>query len=202
MWEHKPSRRWCDHRRVTAADVSPYLHPGERIVWQGAPDPAVRLGPSDVFLLPFSVLWCSFAVFWVATAIATGAPFFFRIFGTFFVAVGLFFVFGRFIVKSRRKRRTAYVLTTERALVLTRSGSLDDSFLKHQPLSIRRSRTGTHVSVTFGPAGGFRLGAAAYANTGTDVFATGSLPVAFYDVTPPEPLLAALETARRAAASG
>jgi hypothetical protein len=72
--------------------------------------------------------------------------------------------------------------------------SLSDSPVKHTPSSIKRSRDGSHVSVSFGSQNGVSR---VYANTGMDVLAFwSSNDVAFYDVPNPDRLLAALERAR------
>ena len=63
-----------------------------------------------VLVIPFSLLWCGFAIFWevmafVMTAQARqGAAIVFPLFGIPFVLMGLYFVFGRFLVDSRSRR--------------------------------------------------------------------------------------------------
>ena len=178
--------------------ISGYLHPGERVLWSGSPDPTVRFAPSDVYLVPFTILWCGFSIFWEVGVVSSGAPIIFWIWGVPFVAVGLYLVFGRFIYKKRRKQKTVYALTTERALIAVGATFLVDGMVTDQTLVIRRSRDRNHVTVTicYTPAG--RMGNAfATANTGLDAFnRTGEPPIAFYDVAPPDPLLAALDAIR------
>jgi hypothetical protein len=176
--------------------LQPYVRSGERLLWSGRPDPDVHFTGRDAFLIPFSLMWGGFAIFWEAAAIAgtKGGSRFFILWGIPFVAIGLYMIFGRFIVKARRKRTTAYGLTDQRALVAVGDRSLSDSPVKHTPVSIKRSRDGTHVSVSFGAQNG---ASRVYANTGMDVLAFwSSSDVAFYDVAEPEPLLAALDRAR------
>src|SRR3954471_6987431 len=81
------------------------LRRGERLLWVGAPDPAVRFTAADGFLVPFSLMWGGFAIFWEAAAFAGGTPFFFKLWGIPFVLVGVYFIAGRFVVKARRKRQ-------------------------------------------------------------------------------------------------
>ncbi|MBB6409292.1 PH domain-containing protein [Mesorhizobium sangaii] len=75
---------------------------------------------SDLFLIPFSLLWCGFAIFWTYTAVTQGAPLFFYAWGGMFVCIGLFFVFGRFLLDAWLRRRVSYAITDKRILI-TRS---------------------------------------------------------------------------------
>jgi hypothetical protein len=140
-------------------------------------------------------MWSGFALFWELTAFASGAGPFFVLWGIPFVAVGFYMAFGRFIYKRRTKLRTAYGVTSDRALVAVGSTTLNDSPLKQVPTSIRRSRDGSHVSIVFGSQNGWS-NRGAYGNTGMDFFMRGNTPIAFYDVTNGQLLLAALDRAR------
>jgi hypothetical protein len=178
----------------SSAQLVSYLRPGEQLLWSGRPDPDVWFSPADVFLVPFSIMWGGFAVIWELGAISSGAGFL-VLWGIPFVAIGLHMMFGRFIYKHRTKLRTAYGLTPDRALVAVGTKALNDSPLKQTPSSIRRSRDGSHVSVTFGNPNGW-TNRGAYGNTGMEFFARGNAPFAFYDVADGEALLAALDRAR------
>ncbi len=85
--------------------LAPYLLADEHLLWYGRPDPAKHFTGSDVFLVPFSLMWGGFAIFWMGAALVGGAPVPFALFGLPFVVVGLYFIFGRFLVKARRKRQ-------------------------------------------------------------------------------------------------
>jgi hypothetical protein len=94
---------------------------GERVVWSGEPSGGVIFTARDVFLVPFSLLWCGFAVFWTVTATGSGAPTFFALWGAMFVCIGLFMVFGRFAFDAWIRRDTRYAVTDKRILI-ARSG--------------------------------------------------------------------------------
>ena len=96
--------------------LRPLLRQGEQLRWVGQPDPQVRFAAADLFLVPFSVMWGGFAVFWELGVIVSGAPIYFALFGIPFVLIGLYFIFGRFIYKMRRKLTTVYGLTDSRIL--------------------------------------------------------------------------------------
>jgi len=186
--------------------VRKHLRDDEQLLWAGAPDPSVWFTAEDVFLIPFSIAWCAFAIFWESSVIGGDAPFFFRLWGIPFVALGLYFTVGRFFYKSYRKRHTEYAITTRRAVVLG-PRTFADLPLRDQPIVIKRSRDERHASVTFSdaslPGRGTqrrRWGGRGYVpgpNTGMELMAWNTpQPFAFYDVLAPDPMLRALEQAR------
>jgi hypothetical protein len=178
------------------------LRSGEQLLWYGGPDPRVWFAPADAFLIPFSIMWCAFAVFWESSVVVGRGPVFAEAWGVPFIAIGAYFVAGRFAYKRYRKGRTAYGITSQRALIAG-PRSLSDMPLQHQAVTVRRTRDGRHASVLFGSAAGqvrgsvFRSSGWYYANTGLDPLTRGTgLPFAFYDVANPGAMLAALERAR------
>lgn len=98
------------------------LHEGEELLWSGAPEPGLHLQPGDGVRIPFSLAWCGFALFWEFSVVTSGAPFLFPVFGAFFVAAGLYFVFGRYIHAAWLAAGTRYAVTSRRVLILTRKG--------------------------------------------------------------------------------
>jgi hypothetical protein len=99
------------------SELAHYLESDERLVWSGKPKSGIIFRPFDVFLIPFSLLWCGFAIFWFVTA--AQASFFFALFGIPFVIIGLLMVFGRFIIDSRQRKNTIYGLTSKRLIIRT-----------------------------------------------------------------------------------
>ncbi len=186
------------------ARLQALLRPGEQLLWCGRPDPRLWFTSADLYLIPFSVLWCGFAIFWEAGASRSGGPFF-AAFGVPFIAIGLYMVAGRFFYKHYRKKQTVYGITTQRALVAAGARSLADAPWPHQPVTIRRARDGTHASVILENTGvtarglGRRSrGSSMPGNTGLEYFPGGrtSPQVAFYDVADAAAMLAALDQAR------
>jgi hypothetical protein len=90
---------------------------GERIVWSGRPGQGLILSPRDTLLIPFSLVWCGFAVFWTVGASSMGAPSFFDLWGAMFICIGLYFVFGRFLVDAWMRRGMRYAVTDRRVLI-------------------------------------------------------------------------------------
>lgn len=93
-----------------------YLTSGERILWKGKPGKGNLLSSSDVFLIPFSIVWGVFAIFWEFQALSWGAPLFMVLFGVPFVLIGLYLIFGRFIHMAYIRKRSFYVITNEKII--------------------------------------------------------------------------------------
>lgn len=107
---------------------SPELLPGESIQWSGRPNPRVIFHAEDLFVIPFSLLWGGFAIFWLLGASGLLNRFsshpiqpfawFGIIWGTPFVLIGQYMIWGRFLYARWKKKRTYYALTNRRALIV------------------------------------------------------------------------------------
>jgi hypothetical protein len=131
------------------------LAPGERLLWLGRPAQGLRLRGSDIFMIPFSLMWGGFAIVWEASAIGLsvfgngepnrGAGPFFVLWGIPFVAIGLYMIVGRFFWDAWQRKRTVYGIGA-RHVVIRRGGSLtmlDLATLPPMQLSSGRSARGT-----------------------------------------------------------
>ena len=90
----------------------------ERLIWVGRPKQGIMLRPNDIFFIPFSILWGGLAIFWEVMALTSllkgaekGGPtvLIFPIFGIPFVTVGLYLIFGRFIVDAKQRGNTCAI---------------------------------------------------------------------------------------------
>jgi hypothetical protein len=105
---------------MTLASQSPFatrLLEGEHILWEGRPKQGVLFSTSDIFFIPFSLLWCGGAIFWETGVAKINASPFFLLFGAFFVCMGLFIVVGRFFVDAWLRQDMRYAVTTKRILI-------------------------------------------------------------------------------------
>jgi hypothetical protein len=132
--------------------ISRHLSSSERMLWAGCPRQGFVLRPADAFLIPFSIMWGGFAIFWEVTALRTGAPGFFMLWGAMFVVIGLYFMVGRFWVDAIQRAATTYGVTSERVVIvsglLSRSvKSLNLDTLTDLSLTERSGGGGT---ITFG----------------------------------------------------
>jgi hypothetical protein len=98
--------------------ASPQLSSGERILWAGKPRQGMFMQTQDAAMIPFSVAWCGFACFWTFMAWRGGAPWPMLMFGSLFVGIGLFMVFGRFFADAKSRAITFYALTDQRVLFI------------------------------------------------------------------------------------
>ena len=136
-----------------------WLDAGERLLWSGQPRSGIRLRAQDAFLIPFSLLWGGFAIFWevmalTATSKAPGpVAVVFPLFGLAFVFVGLYLIFGRFIVDARSRARTLYGVTSERIIIVSGLFSQQTKSLQLRTLtdlSLTECSDGSGT-ITFGP---------------------------------------------------
>jgi len=97
------------------------LFPGERVIWQGQPDP--RPDWSDVPLpeAAMGLLVAGFAAFWMAMAAEGGgiAGLVLPLLGLPFLVIGLRKAGGEELWRAYKRRRTWYTLTDRRAFIAT-----------------------------------------------------------------------------------
>ena len=97
------------------------LQDAEKITWIGQPIPR-RFGMRSLPIVLFGIPWTAFALFWIAGASGFQIPDFkdgfdfFPLFGIPFVLVGFGMLSSPFWMR-RKAKKTAYVLTNNRAIV-------------------------------------------------------------------------------------
>jgi hypothetical protein len=140
-----------------AVSIDRELSRGERLLWKGRPRGGVALRSSDLYLIPFSLLWGGFALFWEYMAlfrIPKNDPvtWIFPLFGIPFVVVGLYIMFGRFLVDAKTRERSEYAVTDRRAIIVSglfsrKVKSINLQALPEMTLSEKADGSGT---ITFG----------------------------------------------------
>lgn len=166
----------------------------EIVQWSGQPDPSVIFTKSDIFMIPFSLVWGGFAIFWelAASGVLFGSsghgspPIFFPLFGLPFVLVGLYFMFGRFFYRSWINKRTCYVVTNKRVINISlgiKGRNVQATFIRDIP-TINKSIGGNGVgTLVFGNSRGMM---GYYGNTGMEWMGSnsvvGAVPQSFYDI--------------------
>lgn len=98
-------------------DLSGILHKGERIIWRGRPSTRIHLRAYDVLMILFGLFFAGFALFWIIGARAAGAGFW--QFGLIHFGVGIAIIATPLIWLPFQRARTSYVLTDQRAFIIT-----------------------------------------------------------------------------------
>jgi hypothetical protein len=99
--------------------INRQLGSGERILWHGRPVGPRWLERPDVFMLPFSLFWGAIVLSWEAGVLAGHDAIVFPLFGIPFVALAVYLLIGRLLVRRWMRARTAYAVTDQRALSIT-----------------------------------------------------------------------------------
>ncbi len=127
------------------------LLPDEMVLWRGKPNAKISFTSQDVFLIPFSILWCGFALFWEFSVITSDAPGMFPLFGLPFVCLGIYLVFGRFIHQKHILKNTRYVLTNTRAIFYNKGKIACCDYKNESTISLKLNKDGSGT-ITFGYA--------------------------------------------------
>ena len=126
------------------------LERGERVLWSGMPRQGICFRSSDLFLVPFSLLWGGFAFFWFyMAAFGSKASTFATLWGIPFVLLGIYLIVGRFFLDSYLRSRTFYGVTNRRMLIVSGIWTRETKSIDLQRLS--------EVSLTERPDGSGNL---------------------------------------------
>ena len=94
--------------------ISEYLMPDENVIWNGRPGKGHLLTEQDIFMLPFGIMWSLFSIIWESAALLASTYIVPKLLGIPFVCIGLYLVFGRFILMTCIRRKTVYIITNKR----------------------------------------------------------------------------------------
>lgn len=95
---------------------TPYIVPGETILWRGKPEKGNIITRREIILFPFSLMVCGFSLFWEYMALQTGSLFP-VLWGLPIVAIGIYMLAGRYIQAAYLRNKTYYVITTKKILI-------------------------------------------------------------------------------------
>ncbi len=101
--------------RDLRAEVAPYLHSDETLLWVGQPYATRKFRPNPLVVI-FMLFWFGFAVFWTVTAAAAGG--FFAVFGIPFLLIGGYMLYTLFVGQKKQLSTTVYAVTDRRAIIL------------------------------------------------------------------------------------
>lgn len=156
------------------------LLPDERILWTGQPDTTIIFTEGDIYTVPFSLLWVGAVLFGLL-------PNFFKneitfpsaLFPLFFVAVGAYMLFGRFIYKYLKKKQTYYAVTNYRALIVSEFLRKSFQAINYKTVSsiTKTLNTRNRGTIIFGLPEKDVMSS----NMGTNIFNDTNVP-AFFDI--------------------
>ncbi|MGD0883079.1 MAG: hypothetical protein ABSB09_16060 [Acidimicrobiales bacterium] len=181
------------------------LAPDEVVIWRGGPDPNVTFAPQDAWIEVGAVVFLLLCITFVTLTIVGGAPVSFILLASAITLFAIYGAVGRFFYKRYDRRRTTYLVTNRRALVIRRSGADVRSVPSSQaPTLIERRVDGRHGTLRWGTKGpATSIADLLSSERGSERFAGTYYPawsqetgVSFWDVPEFEELLAAMAQAR------
>ncbi|MGB9928893.1 MAG: hypothetical protein ACPK85_10895 [Methanosarcina sp.] len=119
----------------------------EQVLWMGQPEKSGIFSREDLFFIPFSLFWLSITTS-IGIMFLSSGELFPILFVLPFLLVGLYLLIGRIIHKRYLKKRTYYVVTNQRVLILTNlfSRNLQSEFINNIPVinkTVRKDGIGT-----------------------------------------------------------
>lgn len=155
---------------------------GEEILWMGQGDKWRLFNRQDLFLIPFSLFWCSIAIPMLISGFVTGNIIFILLPHGW---IGLYMLFGRFIVKYLNKEKTYYAVTNYRILIVSGlfNRRLQTFSLNNLPTLEKRigwGGVGTLIFAETPSKSWWNRSRTSYSNTGMEIFGQGE--AGFYDI--------------------
>jgi hypothetical protein len=140
---------------LSGASFASWRQPGEQVLWTGRPDPRVVIPGAAVAGIVIGLIFLGFGLFWVRGGDNS-------VVGLVPILIGAWLAVGGPIRDALIRRRTTYLITDRRAVVVT-ARRMTDTPVLDQPATVRRSRAGRvfadigtpvpHYSTTSGPSG-------------------------------------------------
>jgi hypothetical protein len=162
--------------------------PGETILWADQPEPYHLFNGSDIILIPFSLVWCAFLINAYVNVFSSPTKHFvgiFLLFTSAFVLVGAYMLFGRFIYKVWKKKKTFYVITNKRALICIEGASRSirqlNLFAANNIIK-KVDKNGFGSIILREPEPGLFNRSRAYGDHGMDILPSSNREFAFYDI--------------------
>lgn len=95
------------------------LNPAEKVLWTGKPRQGFVFWRSDIFFIPFSIVWAVLAYLWEFETAVSNVPFQDKFWSIFSLSVAAYIVLLRFFVDAIYRYLTFYALTNQRVLIHT-----------------------------------------------------------------------------------
>jgi hypothetical protein len=124
---------YIEERALTDEFFSGRLLNGEHLLWTGRPKQGVLFTGTDIFLIPFSLIWSGMVVSFLFLPGPGGPDGITTVVLTAFVGLGFYMLVGRFIVDAWVRREVRYAVTDRRVLI-----ARPEPFSKFTALKIRQ----------------------------------------------------------------
>lgn len=149
--------------------ISSYLRADEKLLWKGRPQQGIRLAGSDVFMVPFSLLWAGVVVtiFGIGGAEIMSAGFPFVLFPLIFGLAAVYVTIGRLIHDAWIRSNIEYAMTDRRVIILKSGIGSDLTTLDIGRIDqINFKPRGDRGDIVFGPTQSFfGLGTRSFRNS-------------------------------------
>jgi len=139
-------------------EIGSYLRADEKLLWKGRPQQGIRFAGSDLFAVPFSLLWGGMVVgiFGLGGGEIASAGFPFVLFPLIFGLVAFYVTIGRLIHDAWIRSNISYALTDRRVVILKTGIGSDLTTLDIARLDqINFKPRGDRGDIVFGPTQGF-----------------------------------------------
>ncbi len=130
----------------------------EKLLWSGQPRQGIVFYSSDLFMIPFSIVWVCLSFPWELISLSTlknGVGLIAdHLFEIAFVIVGLYLLFGRFMVDSIRRKKTFYGVTDRKVIIVSGIFNRASEYYDLKTLSNLsfQEKTDGSGTIYFGPA--------------------------------------------------
>ncbi len=102
---------------MMVSEIEHELLKNEQLVWTGRPKQGIVFRINDFFLVPFSLAWTIGVLLFEFAAFHPNLPFFLPLVGFPFLLIGLFLLFGRYVMDKLRRKNIVYWITDQRIII-------------------------------------------------------------------------------------
>ena len=104
---------------ISSSIFQDLLDPAEKIIWTGKPRQGFLFWRSDIFFVPFSLIWAVLAYLWEFQTAISNVPFQDKLWSVFSLSVAAYILLLRFFVDAAYRYLTFYAITNQRVLIHT-----------------------------------------------------------------------------------
>jgi hypothetical protein len=122
---------WNQEQQIIKSEISS----SEQLLWVGRPRQGIFFRPTDVWAIPFSLLYLGFLVFVSLNLWSDNSDMFSILLGVILLFFGLYLVIGRFFDNYLTRKKTYYGITNERIVIVSGIFSQQTKFIDLEGLN-------------------------------------------------------------------